>query len=400
MSLRLAARMGRVKPSVTLAVTIREKKLRASGVDVVSFGAGEPDFDTPDHIKAAARAALDDPEVSNYTVVQGTPALRRAIADDLRRAHGVDYPLEQIIVSSGAKQGLFNLFLALLDHGDEVIVPAPYWVSYPDQVLLAGGIPVVVDTRAEDGFVLDPAALAAAITPRTRALVLNTPSNPTGAVYRRDQLEPIAALCREHDLLVVSDDIYRSLVYADAEYASIVSLPGMAEHTAVVDGVSKAYAMTGWRIGFTAAPAPLIAAMAMIQGQSTTGPNHLAQIAATAALTGPQECVAEMRRAFDQRRQVMVGRLRAIPGLGCSEPKGAFYALPEVTAYLGKQTADGRRIDDDVALADYLLVTGRVAVVPGSAFGAPGHLRLSYATSLADVERGCDRIAEALAALR
>jgi aspartate aminotransferase len=291
--------------------------------------------------------------------------------------------------------------MAMLDPGDEVIIPAPYWVSYPDMVMLAGGKPVILPTRAEDDFAVTAAQVEAAITPKTRAIVLNNPSNPTGAVYSRAQIEALAAVVVKHDILVISDDIYRQLVYGGAEYVSIASIsPEAAAHTILVDGVSKTYAMTGWRIGYTAGPKELIAAMAKIQGQSTSNPTTIAQVATLAALTGPQDCVETMRRAFDERRLKMVELLRAIPGVTCREPKGAFYAFPDVSAFVGKHTPEGKLLADDVTLCDWLLDAGKVAVVPGSGFGAPGFIRLSYATGLPTIIDGVGRLARALATLR
>ena len=402
--LKLASRLDPIKPSITLAVTAKAAKLKAEGVDVVSFGAGEPDFDTPEHIKAAARAALDKPGVGKYTDVAGVMPLRKAIAAELTSVHKVAIEPENVLVSTGAKHSLYNLFMALLDPGDEVLIPAPYWVSYPDMVMLAGGRPVILETKAEDDFAVTAAQVGAACTPRTRAIVLNNPSNPTGAVYTRAQIEALAKICVEKDLLIISDDIYRQLVYGDAEYVSIASVhPEAAKRTILVDGVSKTYAMTGWRIGYTAAPAPLaslIKAMTKIQGQSTSNPTHISQIATLAALTGPQDCVATMRKAFDERRLEMVRLLRAIPGVTCREPKGAFYAFPDVSKFIGKRSAEGSVLDDDVQLCDWLVEVGKVAVVPGSGFGAPGYVRLSYACSMQNIEEGVGRIAKALGSLR
>ncbi|HEU4732160.1 MAG TPA: pyridoxal phosphate-dependent aminotransferase, partial [Kofleriaceae bacterium] len=363
---------------------------------------GEPDFDTPAHIKAAVREALERPQggYGKYTDVAGILALRKAVAAEMGAVHKVALEPEQILVSTGAKHSLYNLFMALLDPGDEVLIPAPYWVSYPDMVMMAEGRPVILPTRAEDDFAVTAAQVRAACTPRTRAIVLNNPSNPTGAVYTRAQIEALAQVVIEKDLLVVSDDIYRQLVYGDAEYVSIASIgPEVAKRTILVDGASKTYAMTGWRIGYTAGPLPLIKAMAKIQGQSTSNPTHIAQLASLAALTGPQDCVAEMRKAFDERRIAMVKLLRAIPGVKCREPKGAFYAFPDLSAYIGKKTPDGKVLADDVQLCDWLVEAGRVAVVPGSGFGAPGFVRLSYACSMQNIEVGLDRLGKALAQL-
>ncbi|HEX5062833.1 MAG TPA: pyridoxal phosphate-dependent aminotransferase [Kofleriaceae bacterium] len=398
--IKIASRLDPIKPSITLAVTAKAAKLKADGIDVVSFGAGEPDFDTPDHIKDAARAALDK-GVGKYTEVGGILPLRKAIAAELSAVHKTTIEPDQILVSSGAKHSLYNLFMALIDPGDEVLIPAPYWVSYPDMVMLAGGRPVILETKAEDDFAVTAAQVAAACTGRTRAIVLNNPSNPTGAVYTRAQIEALAKVVVEKDLLVISDDIYRQLVYGDAEYVSIAAVsPELAKRTILVDGVSKTYAMTGWRIGYTAGPLPLIKAMAKIQGQSTSNPTHIAQIATLAALTGPQECVGTMRKAFDERRKKMVELLRAIPGVKCREPKGAFYAFPDVSTYVGKKTPEGSILDDDVQLCDWLVEVGKVAVVPGSGFGAPGYVRLSYACSMKNIEDGVGRLAKALASLK
>jgi aspartate aminotransferase len=398
--IKIASRLDPIKPSITLAVTAKAAKLKAEGVDVISFGAGEPDFDTPEHIKAAAHEALHKPGSGKYTEVGGTLALRKAIAAELSAVHKMSIEPDQILVSNGAKHSLYNLFQALIDPGDEVIIPAPYWVSYPDMVMLAGGRPVILETRAEDDFAVTAAQVGAAVSPRTRAIVLNNPSNPTGAVYTRAQIEALAKICVEKDLLIISDDIYRQLVYGDAEYVSIASVhPEAAKRTILVDGVSKTYAMTGWRIGYTAGPLPLIKAMAKIQGQSTSNPTNLAQTATLAALTGPQDCVATMRKAFDERRLEMVKLLRAIPNVACREPKGAFYAFPDVSHYVGKKTPEGSILDDDVQLCDWLVEVGKVAVVPGSGFGAPGFVRLSYACSMQNIQDGVGRLAKALGSL-
>ena len=396
---KLASRLDPIKPSITLAVTAKAAKLKADGIDVISFGAGEPDFDTPDHIKAAAQEGLSK-GVGKYTDVAGILPLRKAIAAELNSVHKMSLAPDQILVSTGAKHSLYNIFMALIDPGDEVLIPAPYWVSYPDMVMLAGGRPIIVDTRAEDDFAVDPAAVEEAITPRTRAIVLNNPSNPTGAVYTKKQVEALAQIVLKHHLLVISDDIYRQLVYSDAHYYSIAAVdPHVAERTILVDGVSKTYAMTGWRIGYAAGPLPLIKAMSKIQGQSTSNPTHISQVATLAALTGPQDCVAQMRKAFDERRQEMVKLLRAIPGVTCREPKGAFYAFPDVSAFVGKKTPEGSILDDDVQLCDWLVEVGKVAVVPGSGFGAPGFVRLSYATSMKNIQEGVARLHKSLTTL-
>jgi aspartate aminotransferase len=397
---KISSRLAPIKPSITLAVTARAAKLRADGIDVIGFGAGEPDFDTPAHIKDAAKRALDAGE-TKYTAVGGTLPLRKAITKEMKDSHGLTFSPEQVIVSVGAKHSLYNLFHALLDPGDEVIIPAPFWVSYPDMVLLAGGQPVIVPTHAADGFRMSAAQLEEAITPRTRAMVLCSPSNPTGSGYDRAALQALVPVLEKHGIVVVSDDIYRRLVYGAFKFTQIATLsPRMAELTVIVDGFSKAYAMTGWRLGYTCGPRALIDAMCTLQGQSTSNVTSIAQAGAIAALTGPQDCVAEMRVEFDRRRQAIVQRLRAIPDVTCLDPEGAFYVFPDVSAYIGKAPPGRQPIHSDVELCDYLLDVGRVAVVPGSGFGAPGFVRLSYATSMANIERGMERLAEALHALR
>ena len=403
MTVKIASRLDPIKPSITLAVTAKAGRMKAEGIDVLSFGAGEPDFDTPDHIKAAVREGLDK-GVGKYTEVAGLLTLRKAIATEMSRVHNTKIEPENVLVSAGAKHSLFNLFMAMIDPGDEIIIPAPYWVSYPDMVMLAGGTPVILPTKAEDDFAVTAAQVAAACTSKTRAIVLNNPSNPTGAVYTRAQIEALAKVVVEKNILVISDDIYRSLVYAGAEYVSIAGLSqALADRTVLIDGVSKTYAMTGWRIGYTsttAALAPLIKAMTKIQGQSTSNATHAAQVATLAALTGTQHPVEMMRTAFDERRIEMTKLLRALPNVACREPKGAFYAFPDFGAYLGKTTPEGTLISSDVELCDWLLETGKVAIVPGSGFGAPGHVRLSYATSMKHIQDGVGRLGRALATLK
>jgi aspartate aminotransferase len=398
--LKIASRLDPIKPSITLAVTAKAAKLKAEGNASTSFGAGEPDFDTPDHIKEAARASLDK-GVGKYTDVAGILPLRKAVAAELSAVHKVPIEPDQVLISTGAKHSLYNLFMALLDPGDEVLIPAPYWVSYPDMVMLAGGRPIIVETKAENDFAVTAEQVAAACSGRTRAIVLNNPSNPTGSVYSRAQIEALAKVVIEKDLLVISDDIYRQLVYGGAEYVSIAAVdPEVGKRTVLVDGVSKTYAMTGWRIGYAAGPLNLIKAMTKIQGQSTSNATHISQIAALAALTGPQDCIATMRKAFDERRIEMVKLLRAIPGVTCREPKGAFYTFPDVSAYVGKRSPEGSILDDDVQLCDWLVEVGKVAVVPGSGFGAPGFVRLSYATSMKNIHEGVSRLSRALQTLR
>ncbi len=388
--MKIADRVARIQPSLTLAVSAKAAKLRAQGVDVIAFGVGEPDFDTPDNIKEAAIAALAR-GVGKYTPVSGTADLRKAVAEELNAAHGTKHGAENVIVSVGAKHSLFNLFMALLDDGDEVIIPSPCWVSYPEIVAMAGGTPVILQTRPEDRYAFDHAALARLVTPRTRAIMLNSPCNPTGTVYGKETLRAIGrVMAANPNLLAITDDIYRRLVYG-VEWHSVAKVnPEVADRVILVDGVSKSYAMTGWRIGFCAGPKELVKAMDTLQGQSTTNPSAVAQAAALAAITGPQDSVALMNAEFDRRRKVMFERLRAIPQVKLVEPEGAFYCFPDFSAYCtGK-------IKDDVALAEYLLEKGRVAVVPGTGFLAPGFARLSYATSMKLVEEGTARIAQAL----
>lgn len=391
--MKIASRVTKMQPSLTLAVSAKAAKLKAQGVDVIAFGVGEPDFDTPDHIKEAAVAALKK-GCGKYTAVGGTAELRAAAAAELNAAHGTRLTAENVLVSVGAKHSLFNLFMAVLDDGDEVIIPSPCWVSYPEIVAMAGGKPVLVDTKPDDGYQLHYDALARAVTPRTRVIMLNSPCNPTGAVYTREVLEAVARVLREHrDVYAVTDDIYRKLVYGVPWESLARVAPDVAERVIFVDGVSKSYAMTGWRIGFTGGPKELIKAMDTLQGQSTTNPAAIAQAAAVAALTGPQESVTAMHAEFDKRRRAMVDGLRAIPKVELHEPRGAFYCFPDVSAYVGG------KVKDDLALCEWILEKGRVAVVPGSGFFAPGFVRLSYATSMANVNEGVRRIGEALAQL-
>ena len=395
----LAKRLDVVRPSVTMVVSAKAARLRAEGVDVIGLAAGEPDFDTPEHIKLAAKQALDR-GATKYTAVEGTPELRRAVAMWFAKAHGFDVSPEEVMVSAGAKQVVFNAFHALLDQGDEVVLPAPCWVSYAEIAKLAGAVAIPVPARAADGFIVDPTAVARAITPATRMIVVCSPSNPTGAVYDEATWRAIVDLVVRHDLWLLTDDIYRSLCYGGARFVQPATFgPEVRKRTIIVDGVSKSYAMTGWRIGFALAAPEIIAGMSTLQGQSTTNAAAVSQAAALAAVTGPDDDLERMRLEFDRRRLLMLDRLRAIPGMTCVEPKGAFYAFPDVTAFLGRDTPSGRRIDDDLSLSEYLLDEARVAVVPGSAFFAPGFLRLSYATSQANIEKALARIATALGKL-
>jgi aspartate aminotransferase len=394
--MKLAKRLSVVEPSMTLKVSAKAAELKAKGIDVISFGAGEPDFDTPVHIKEAAKKGLDG-GATKYTQVEGTPQLRKAVAAWFAKAHGFDVAPNEVMVSAGAKQVIFNAFHAVLDEGDEVIIPAPYWVSYAEIAKLAGAKPVPVVSRAEDDFVVSPEAVAKAITPRTRMLLIVSPSNPTGAVYDEKTLRALADLAVKHDLWLLTDDIYRTLVYGDAKFVQPATFgPEVRKRTIIADGVSKAFAMTGWRIGFALAPPAIIEAMGTLQGQSTTNAAAVSQAAALAAIEGPTDEIERMRQEFDKRRQYMVSALRAIPGVKCVEPKGAFYAFPDVSAYNGRKTPAGKVLDGDLALCEYLIEEAKVAVVPGSAFYAPGFIRLSYATSQANIEKGVARLADAL----
>ena len=400
---RISAHARSIKPSLTLAVSQRAARMRAEGIDVVSFGAGEPDFDTPDHIKRAAHAALDR-GATKYTHVAGTSELRAAVAAELSRVHDLPLTVENIIVSVGAKHSLYNLFMALIDPGDEVVIPSPCWVSYPEIVTLAGGTPVILETHATDGYRIDERRLAELVSHHTRAIVLCSPSNPTGAVQDARTLAGIARVVHDRggpDTFILTDDIYRRLVYR-GEWVSMARIaPELADRIILVDGVSKSYAMTGWRIGYCAAPTDVVEAMTTLQGQSTTNPTSVSQAAALEAITGPQDTVEAMRDEFDRRRRAMVTLLRRIPGIEVHEPEGAFYTFPNVTAFLGRRSpTTGQPLTDDIALAEYLLDQARIAVVPGSGFLAPGFLRLSYATSMKSVEVGMARMATALAQLQ
>jgi len=393
---KLARRLSVVEPSPTLAVSAKAAKLKAAGVDVVSFGAGEPDFDTPVHIKEAAKKALDA-GATKYTLVEGTVPLRKAVATWIGKAHGLTIDPAEVIVSSGAKQSIYNAVFALIDEGDEVIIPTPAWVSYNDIVKLAGGRPVNVPTKAEENFQVRAEDVAKAITPRTKMILVCSPSNPTGAIYDESTLRALAKLAVEKDVWLMTDDIYRTLVYGDGKFFQPATIsPEVRAKTIIIDGVSKAYAMTGWRVGFTVAPKPVVEAMATLQGQSTTHAAAVAQAAAQAAIEGPSDELEKMRVEFDKRRRLMLARLREIEGVTCVEPKGAFYAFPDLGAFIGKKTPEGKTIENDVQLCEWLIEAAKVAVVMGSAFGAPGFVRLSYATSMKNVEEGVRRLAETL----
>jgi aspartate aminotransferase len=395
--MRLSARARAIAPSPTMAIDAKSKQMLAQGIDVVNFSVGEPDFDTPAHIRAAGVQAIETGK-TKYTAAAGTIELRKAIAAKLQADNGLTYSPEQIVVSNGAKQSLFNAFMVLLDEGDEVIVQAPYWVSYPEMIKLAGGVPVIVETTEATGFKMTADMIRAKLTPRTRAINLNSPSNPTGAVYTRAELQAIADLAVEYDLVIVTDEMYEKLVYAGAEHVSIASLgPEVYERTVTINGHSKAYAMTGWRIGYAAAPLHVAKAMGDLQSQTTSGASSISQVAAVVGLTGTQEPIEAMRQEFDRRRQYMMARLRELPGFRVDvEPVGAFYLFPNVSALYGKSWR-GRLIKDGDDLAALILEQAQVGLVPGSGFGAPAYLRLSYATSMERIQTGLDRIAALLA---
>jgi aspartate aminotransferase len=393
---KLARRLSLIEPSPTLAVSAKAAGLRAKGIDVISFGAGEPDFDTPSHIKEAAKRALDA-GATKYTLVEGTPALRAAVAKWLGKAHGLSIEPGEVIVSAGAKQSLFNAMHAIVDEGDEVIIPTPAWGSYNEIVKMAGGRPITVPGAPENNFVPRLADLESAITSRTKAVLYSSPCNPTGAMMDEKSVRAMADLAVKHDFWLITDDIYRTLIYGDAKFFQPATIsPAVRAHTIIVDGVSKSFAMTGWRIGFAVAPKPLVEAMGTLQGQSTTNAAAVCQAAALAAIEGPTDELESMRVEFDRRRKVMLKALREIPGVKCVEPKGAFYAFPDLSAFIGRKTPEGKTIANDAQLCEYLIEAARVAVVPGSAFGAPGYVRLSYATSMKNVEEGVSRIASAL----
>lgn len=389
MPLTLAKRLDVVQPSATLAVSARAAKLRAEGKTIYGFGVGEPDFNTPQHICDAAKVAIDK-GAHRYTAVTGTPELKKAIAEDSLRRRGVPCDPSQIVVGVGAKHVLFNLALALYEPGDEVVIPAPYWVSYPEQVRLCGADPVIIETREEDGFRVSAKMLQHALSPRTKAVILCTPSNPTGSAYPESEMRAICEVMAQTDAWLIVDEIYASLVYDGFKHVSALTLSSAKDRIIVVDGVSKTYAMTGWRIGWSITPPHVAKVMDIVQSQSTTNATAIAQAAAVAALTGTQEPVEAMRKKFETRRDLMVARLEAIPGVKCRKPEGAFYAFADFRALLGRKSSHGTGgvLTNDLEIAKFLLEESGCAAVPGSAFGAPGYLRFSYATSEETIEKG------------
>ena len=396
----LAARLTAVKPSATMAATARAAELKAAGRDIISLGAGEPDFDTPENIKAAAIAALAAGD-TKYTAVDGTAELKAAIVDKFRRENGLDYETGQVTVACGGKHIIFNAMMATLNEGDEVIIPAPYWVSYPDIVLIAGGRPVTVEAPLAQGFKMTADQLAAAITPRTKWLILNSPSNPTGAAYTRDELKALADVLMAHPQVhILTDDIYEHIIYDNFDFSTIAQVePGLYGRTLTMNGVSKAYAMTGWRIGYAAGPLPLIKAMATIQSQSTSNPCSISQAAAVEALNGPQDFVPERAQAFRARRDRVVELLNRAPGITCSKPEGAFYVYPGCDGLIGKTTAEGKVLENDTDVVAWLLETEGIAVVQGAAFGVSPCFRISYAAALGVLEDACTRIIRACESL-
>ena len=394
----LSDRLNRLAPSATLAMSQRSGELKAQGVDVINMSVGEPDFNTPDHIKAAAIQAVED-NWSRYSPVPGYPSLKQAIVNKLKNENDLDYAPSQILCSNGAKQSVCNTIMALVNAGDEVIIPAPYWVSYPQMVLLAEGTPVYIEAPIEQDFKITPQQLEAAITPRTRAFILCSPSNPTGSVYSKDELQALAEVLARHErIIVLADEIYEHINYV-GKHESIAQFPEIRDRVVIINGVSKAYAMTGWRIGFIAAPEWVVKGCNKLQGQYTSGPCSVSQKAAEAAYTGPQQCVEEMRQAFERRKNLIVRLAKDIPGLEVNDPQGAFYLFPKCSSYFGK--ADGDRvIRTSTDLAMYLLEVGHVATVGGDAFGSPECFRMSYATSDENIIEAMRRIKEALARLK
>ena len=388
--MELSEKYRSVSPSSTLAIDSKYKEMKKSGLDVVGFGAGEPDFDTPRHIKDAAIKAIND-GFTKYTPASGTLDLKKAICDKFKRENGLDYTVKNIVVSNGAKHSLLNALGAIVNPGDEVLFSSPYWVSYKEMVKISDGVPVVIDTREEDNFKFTAEELEAAITDKTKALILNTPSNPTGMVYSESELAAIAEVVKKHDLFVISDEIYEHLIYDMERPRSIATIDGMKDRTIVVNGVSKTFAMTGWRIGYTAANEEITSLMANVQSHYTSNPNSIAQVAALAALTGPMDSVIEMKKAFNERRLYMVERMNKIPGVSCIKPEGAFYVMMNISALKGKKV-DGKTIETSDDFAGAFLEKELVAVVPCSGFGNDNFVRWSYATSMDNIKKGLDRL--------
>jgi aspartate aminotransferase len=393
MSIKLSNRVQAVKPSPTLAITARAAQMRAAGKDIIGLGAGEPDFDTPDHIKAAAVKAMDS-GFTKYTAVDGTASLKKAIIDKFKNDNGLDYSPKQILVSCGGKQSSFNLTQALLNAGDEVIIPAPFWVSYPDMVLLADGVPVIIETTQEQRFKISPEQLRAAITDKTRLIFINSPSNPSGIAYTLDELKALGDVLKEHpNIIIATDDMYEHILWQQGTFVNILNAhPDLYDRTVVMNGVSKAYSMTGWRIGYAAGPLDLIEAMCTIQSQSTSNPTSISQYAAEAALLGDQSFIDRMCVEFKQRHDYVVAELNSIDGVECIETDGTFYVFPNVEKLIARLD----NINDDLDFSEYLIEKAGVALVPGSAFGSPGHIRISIATSMTNLQKAMERIKNAI----
>jgi aspartate aminotransferase len=398
--IQLSERIQKVKPSATLAITAKAAELRASGKNIISLSVGEPDFETP---KAAREAGIEAIKAgfTRYTAVPGIPELRKAVAEKFKKDNDLDYEAEDILVSTGGKQCIYNLLQAMINPGDEVIIPAPYWVSYPDMVLLAEGVPITIPCTAEGNFKLTAAQLEAAITPKTRLLFINSPSNPTGMAYSADDLAALGEVLRKHpNVAVATDDMYEKILFDGKKFATFAQVnPDLKDRTITLNGTSKAYCMTGWRIGFCAGPRHLIKAMAKVQGQSTSNPSSISQRAALAALQGPTDELDEMVRVYERRRTWLVDALNAIDGVNCIKPDGAFYVFPSVAGWIGKTANDGTLLKDDVVICEWLLESAGVALVPGTEFGSPGQLRISYAVAQETLEDAVDRIAQAAATL-
>lgn len=391
--MKISKCISQMSPSITLAISAKAKQMKKEGIDVIGFGAGEPDFDTPLHIKEAAKCAIDD-GFTKYTPSSGTPELKNAICKKLREENNLQYEANQVLVSCGAKHSLFNAVLALCQEGDEVILPSPFWVSYPEMIKASGAIQTTIETNQENGFKIKLSQLEEAITKKTKLFILNSPSNPTGGVYAKEELEKIADVLVKHNIFCISDEIYENIVYGATKHISIASLnEKIKDITIVVNGVSKAYSMTGWRIGYAAAPVAIIKAMSNLQSHSTSGPTSISQKAAYAALEGPKSCVRDMVVEFAKRRGYIVDKLNNIKGISCFEPLGAFYVFPSIKDLLGKEY-NGIKINGSLQFSQVLLDEAKVAVVPGVAFGKDDHIRLSYATSMDNITKGLDRIEE------
>jgi aspartate aminotransferase len=398
--MKFSSRIEKVNPSMTLAIDAKAKELKAKGEDVIGFGAGEPDFDTPDRIKQAGIRAIEANE-THYTPVGGTNELKDAIITKMKRDNGLDYDRNQIIVSCGAKHSFYNLAQALWEEGDEIIIPAPYWVSFPEMVVLAGAKPIIIETNSTNNFKITVNQIKEVLTPNTRAILINTPSNPTGSAYKKSELEAIADFSLKNNLLLISDEIYEWIIFDGFKHTSLASLSKEAqENCIVINGVSKCYAMTGWRIGYIAADAEIVKKVTKLQGQSTSGPCSISQAASIEALTGPHEDVKTMVREFEKRRNVMVDRLSAIPGVSCNKPNGSFYSFPDFSGLYGKKGANGKQLQGSLDFTEYLLTEKKVAIVPGIAFGADANARMSFATSMEKIDEGLKRINEAVELLQ